>query len=195
MVSEQYRAIRTNLYFSFDKDRRRSFVITSPAFGEGKSTTVSNLAISMAQQGKRVIVIDADLRKPAIHSTFKCENKIGLTNVLEGTVHQEEAIIQTEIQGLEIMTSGPIPSNPAELLSSQKMAALLETLVNRYEFVLFDSPPILDITDASILAHLCDGVILILRSGKSRDQMAVDAKKTLEYAKAKWIGVILNQKK
>ena len=194
-VAEQYRAIRTNLYFSSLEQGKRSYVITSPGFREGKSTTAANLSISMAQQGKRVLVIDADLRKPTLHATFHSENRIGLTNVLEGAVTLEESITQTDIEGLELVTSGPLPSNPVELLSSQRMKAFLENVVNRVDIVLFDSPPILDVTDASLLAHLCDGVILVLQSGKSQDQMAVDAKRALEYAKAKWIGVILNQKK
>jgi capsular exopolysaccharide synthesis family protein len=193
-VSEQYRTIRTNLYFVSMVDSKQMLLITSPDPGDGKSTTTANLAIAIAQQGKKVLIVDADLRKPTIHSIFKVTNIVGLTDVLTDTASIEEAIIVSDIEGIHLMPSGPIPPNPAELLSSKKMTTWMKKAADRYDFILFDSPPLLAVTDASILANLCDGVLLVLCSGKSQDQKAVNAKRMLDYAKAKWIGVVLNQK-
>jgi protein-tyrosine kinase len=193
-ISEQYRAIRTNIHFLSMDQKDKVFVITSPSFGEGKSTITTNLAISIVQQGKRVLVVDAHLQKPTIHSTFNIKNNNGLTNLLMGKTTLEEAITKTQIEGLEVVTSGAISSHSAELLGLQAVEEFIVKARRNYDFVLFDSPPVLEITDARILAHKCDGVILVLCKSKTKSQMAAEAKRQLDLASAKIKGVILNQK-
>lgn len=195
-VSEEYKTIRINIHFSSveKKARNRTLVITSPGFGEGKSTTTSNLAISMALQGERVLIIDADLRNPNMHSFFSIQNTTGLTNVLMGEKTLEEAVSHTEIGRLEVLTSGQAPFNPSKLLGSQAMKELMESALKQYDIVLFDSPPVLEITNTLILANQCDGVILVINQRKTKNGKAIEAKKALEFAKAKLIGFVLNER-
>lgn len=193
-ISEQYRTIRTNIQFSTVDEAIRSIVVTSAAPGEGKSTTVSNLAVVFAQQGKKVLLIDADLRKPTTHYTFQLMNTKGLTNVLTKQIHFHEAIQDTVMENLNILTSGPIPPNPSELLASNAMKQLLEEAYKLYDLVLFDSPPILTVTDAQVLANLSDGSIMVTSSGFTDKDAAVKAKELLENAKSKLLGAILNNK-
>lgn len=194
MVSEQYRTIRANLHFSDVEQRSHTLVITSPGKKEGKTTTVSNLAVSMAQNGDRVLLIDADLRKPSIHSFFQKDNEVGLTQVIHGRSSLQEAICSTDITGLDVLTSGSIPFNPAELLGSPNMQKVIEEAVFLYDVVLFDTSPVLDVTDARVLAHQCDGVILVLCQDKTEMQEAVEAKRLLELARVKLKGVVFNKK-
>ena len=194
IISEQYRTIRTNIHFSSVDHKYHTLVITSPGYGEGKSTTVTNLAISMTQQGGKVLVIDADLRKPTLHTTFNVDNTTGLVNVLTGEATIGESVNRTEITDLEIITSGPIPHNPAELLSSLELDKLIKTAQEHYDIVLFDSSPILEVTDGRILANKCEGTLLVLRNGKTKTEEAVEAKRLLELARANCVGVILNNK-
>jgi protein-tyrosine kinase len=193
-ISEQYRTIRTNIQFSTVDEAIRSIVVTSTAPGEGKSTTVSNLAVVFAQQGKKVLLIDADLRKPTTHYTFQLLNTKGLTNVLTKQIHFHEAVQETVMENLNILTSGPIPPNPSELLASNAMKQLLEGAYKLYDLVLFDSPPILAVTDAQVLANLSDGSIMVTSSGFTDKDAAVKAKELLENAKSKLLGAILNNK-
>jgi protein-tyrosine kinase len=193
-ISEQYRTIRTNIQFSTVDEAIRSIVVTSTAPGEGKSTTVSNLAVVFAQQGKKVLLIDADLRKPTTHYTFQIMNTKGLTNVLTKQIHFHEAVQETVMENLNILTSGPIPPNPSELLASNAMKQLLEEAYKLYDLVLFDSPPILAVTDAQVLANLSDGSIMVTSSGFTDKDAAVKAKELLENAKSKLLGAILNNK-
>lgn len=193
-ISEQYRTIRTNIQFSTVDEAIRSIVVTSAAPGEGKTTTVSNLAVVFAQQGKKVLLIDADLRKPTTHYTFQLLNTKGLTNVLTKQIHFHEAVQETVMENLNILTSGPIPPNPSELLASNAMKQLLEEAYKLYDLVLFDSPPILAVTDAQVLANLSDGSIMVTSSGFTDKDAAVKAKELLENAKSKLLGAILNNK-
>jgi protein-tyrosine kinase len=193
-ISEQYRTIRTNIQFSTVDEAIRSIVVTSTAPGEGKSTTVSNLAVVFAQQGKKVLLIDADLRKPTTHYTFQLLNTKGLTNVLTKQIHFHEAVQDTVMENLNILTSGPIPPNPSELLASNAMKQLLKEAYKLYDLVLFDSPPILAVTDAQVLANLSDGSIMVTSSGFTDRDAAVKAKELLENAKSKLLGAILNNK-
>lgn len=193
-VSEQYRAIRTNLQFSSVTRKDRTIIITSPGFGEGKTTITANLAVSIAQQSEKVLVIDADLRKPTIHTIFKMENTVGLTNILAGKVTLEEAVNQTEIGRLHILTSGPVPFNPAELLSLPAMQTLIGKAMEQYDVILFDSPPILEVTDTNILANQCDGVLLVLSCNHTVNEAAVEAKRILSFTKGRLLGAILNNK-
>lgn len=194
-ISEQYKTIRTNIQFSSVDKAIQSLMVTSSGPGEGKSTTVANLAVVFAQQGKRVLLIDADLRKPTVHYTFRLENHTGLTNVLPKQAELDSAVNVTDIENLFVMASGPIPPNPAELLGSQAMEDLLKEVYVQYDLVLFDSPPVLAVTDAQILANKCSGTILVVHSGKTETDAAVKAKELLISAKGKLLGVVLNQKK
>jgi protein-tyrosine kinase len=194
-ISEQYRTIRTNIQFSTVDRQIRSILVTSAGPAEGKSTTSANLAVVFAQQGKKVLFIDADLRRPTMHYTFRLDNHVGLTNVLTKQVSLERAVQSTEQENLYVLTSGPIPPNPAELLGSRSMEELLKQAFTQYDLVLFDTPPVLAVTDAQILANLCDGIVLVVSSGKTEIEAAQKAKEALANAKGKLLGVVLNNKK
>jgi protein-tyrosine kinase len=193
-ISEQYRTIRTNIEFSSVDEPIKSLLVTSSAPGEGKSTTVANLAVVFAQQGKKVLLIDADLRKPTVQYTFKIDNLNGLTNVLTKQSSLSQAVNESLVENLSVLTSGPIPPNPAELLGSKAMEDLLEVAMKEYDFVIFDTPPILAVTDAQILANKCDGSILVVNSGKTEIEPAMKSKEMLLSSKGKLLGVVLNQK-
>ena len=193
-ISEQYRTIRTNLQFSSDQDIR-SIVVTSSGPGEGKSTTIANLAVVFAQQGKKTLLIDGDMRKPTVHYTFNLENIRGLTNVLTKKDTFSHCIQGTDIDLLHILTTGPIPPNPAELLSSQTMENLLEAAYKEFDIILIDTPPLLAVTDAQVLANKCDGTILVIKSRETQIDAALKAKELLDAANAKIIGTVLNEKK
>jgi protein-tyrosine kinase len=194
-ISEQYRTIRTNIQFSSVDESIQSLLITSSGPGEGKSTTVANLAIVFAQQGKRVLLIDADLRKPTVHYTFQLNNHIGLTNVLTKQSTIDASVNKTDIDNLFVMSSGPIPPNPAELLGSKAMDEFLEASLQQFDMVIFDTPPVLAVTDAQILANKCNGTILVVNSGKTEVEPAVKAKELLVNSNGKLLGVVLNNKK
>ncbi len=194
-ISEQYRTLRTNIqYASVDKELK-SIIVTSPNPGEGKSTTISNLAIVFAQQGKKVLLVDADLRKPTIHYTFNINNSKGLTNLLMKQTTLKNVIQQTPVLDLFILPSGTIPPYPAELLESEAMSQLMDRLKVDFDLVLFDTPPILAVADAQILANKCDGSILVVKSGSTEKEGAIRAKDILMSSRSKLLGVVLNNKK
>lgn len=194
-ISEQYRTVRTNIQFSAVDQELKSIMVTSADPAEGKSTTVANLAIVFSQQGKRVLLVDADLRKPTVHYTFQAPNIYGLTNVLTKQKNLEEVVIETDVENLQVLTSGPIPPNPAELLGSKAMLEFLTSVEETYDVVLFDSPPLLAVADAQILANLCEGSLLVIGSGKTETEKVVKAKDLLATAKGKLLGALLNNKK
>jgi capsular exopolysaccharide synthesis family protein len=194
-IAEAYRTLRTNIQFSSVNKEVNSLMVTSSGPGEGKSTTVANLAIVAAQSGKRVLLIDGDLRKPTVHRTFYCANPNGLTNVLIGQKRIDEVIQTIDYLGIDVVTAGPIPPNPAELLGSMRMKSLLQDLKERYDMVLVDAPPILAVTDAQLLSTYVDGVLLILGAGKVLRDHAVKAKSLLDHVGANVVGVVLNNKK
>jgi capsular exopolysaccharide synthesis family protein len=191
-ISEAYRILRTNIQFSNVDQALKTILFTSAGPAEGKSSTVVNLAHVMAQAGKNVLIIDADLRKPAQHKIFGLENLKGLSNTLIGEASLAHAV-KTDQEGLSIMTSGPIPPNPAELLGSKRMKQVIQVAVNTYDIVLIDSPPIIAVTDASVLAQNMDGVILVLAAGEVTREYAVQAKERLDKVGAKIIGTVLNK--
>nr|WP_308410513.1 CpsD/CapB family tyrosine-protein kinase [Bacillus sp. Marseille-P3661] len=193
-ISEQYRTIRTNIEFAAVDQNLKTIVITSAGPAEGKSTTVANLAVVFAQQDKKVLLIDADLRKPTVHYTMKVDNTVGLTNVLTGQATLEDAIKSTEVDHLSVLTSGPIPPNPAEMLGSIAMKKLLQNCAEQFDMILIDSPPVLAVTDAHVLANIADGSILITKSGQTEYEMAIKASDLLRNAKAKLLGAVLNHK-
>ncbi|PGZ57896.1 tyrosine protein kinase [Bacillus cereus] len=191
-IAEQYRHIRTSIDFASVTNKKRSLVITSVNPGEGKTTTASNLATVIAQQGKRVLIIDADLRKPALHQVFQVNNILGLTNVLTGNKTFEKCIQKTIVPNLDFLPCGPIPPNPVELLGSQAMKILITDINKDYDLVIFDLPPILPVTDAQIMANQCDLSILVLRSQHTEKKEAIKAKTLLDNTNSKLLGVILN---
>ncbi|KJL04076.1 MULTISPECIES: CpsD/CapB family tyrosine-protein kinase [Priestia] len=194
-VAEQYRTIRTNIQFSNVDQDIKTIVVTSSGAEEGKSTTTSNLATVYAQQGLNVLLIDADLRKPTGHYTFRLENHIGLTNVLTRQSTLAQAVQESEIPHLSVLTSGPIPPNPSELLASVQMAELLKEMKEQFDMIIFDTPPILAVADAQILANQVDGTILVVSSGKTEKDAALKSKELLSSAKGKLLGVVLNNRK
>lgn len=194
-ISEQYRTIRTNINFSSIDNEVNTLMVTSSGPGEGKSTTVANLAVVFAQQGKRVLLVDADLRKPTVHYTFNFPNTTGLTSVLTNEFPLAEVIRPTDVENLFVLTCGPIPPNPSELLGSRAMKNFLENAHKEFSMVIFDTPPVLAVTDAQVLANQCDGTILVVGSETTEKEQAVKTKEMLVAANAKLLGVVLNNKK
>lgn len=194
-VSEAYRTVRTNIHFSNPELDQRIILVTSSGPEEGKSTTLANVAVTMAQAGKKVLIIDADLRKPVQHKIFELSNGRGTTSVLVGDFSLEEALQPTPVAGLQLLTSGPIPPNPSELLDSTAMKSLLSKSRQDFDMVLVDSPPAMAVTDALILCSLVDGVILVIKSGQTRIDIVKDTKALLEKGQARFLGVILNEVK
>lgn len=185
--------IHTNIKFMMSEQQSRTFLITSSSDGEGKSMVATNLAVSMAQQKKKVLLIDANLRRPALHSFFKTANAEGLTDVLTGRLSFSEAVHHTEVWRLDLLSSGVVPFNPVELISSQMMQDLLKKAEQNYDVIIIDSNSVLEVTDTKLLANQCDGVILVIQNGKTKLEKAAEAKKVLKYAKAKVVGAVLNQ--
>lgn len=191
-ITEQYRTLRTNLQFSAIDHPLDSILVTSTNPGEGKSITVANLAIVYAQAGKKVLLIDADLRKPTVHYTFRLNNLRGLSNVLIGDNALEESISTSSVDNLDVMSSGPIPPNPAELLGSKKMLAMLEHAKTLYDMVIIDSPPTLAVTDSQILSQIVDGTLLVIRSKQTEYEGAIKAAEALKQGKGRILGTVLN---
>ncbi|WP_309858043.1 CpsD/CapB family tyrosine-protein kinase [Bacillus sp. SLBN-46] len=194
-ISEQYRTIRTNIQYSSVDQEVKTLLVTSSGPGEGKSTTTANLAVVFAQQGKKVLIVDTDLRKPTVHYTFNQTSTFGLTSVLTKQMTLEKAVSETEEKNLYVLPCGPIPPNPAELLSSQAMDRFFQEAQELYDMILFDAPPILVVTDAQILANKCEGAILVVSSGVTEKDKIVKAKELLDSAQSKVLGVVLNNKK
>ena len=194
-ISEQYRTIRTNIQYSTVDKNVRTLMVTSSGPGEGKSTTVANLAVTFAQQGKKVLLVDADMRKPTVHYTFNQTNTFGLTSVLTKQIPLEEAISETSVENLFVLTSGPIPPNPSELLSSKSMEQIFQTSEKLFDIILFDTPPLLAVTDAQILSNRCEGTVLVVYSGKTEKEQMIKAKELLDTAQSKLLGVVVNHKK
>ena len=190
-ISESYRAIRTNLQFAGAGKQMKYIAFTSNVPGEGKSTTISNIALTMAQDGKKVLLIDNDLRKPRQHKIWGLLNK-GLTNMIAMGAPFDEVVQKDVFPNLDVLTSGPIPPNPSELLGSSKMNTILKEIGEPYDYVLLDLPPILAVTDAAIVGNMADGVVLVVRSGLTVPEEAKESKKRLEAGHANILGVVLN---
>jgi capsular exopolysaccharide synthesis family protein len=192
LISEQFRRLRTNLNFSSSKGNLQTLIVTSANAGEGKSMVAANLAIVYAQEGKKVLLVDSDLRNPTVHKTFRMQNDVGLSTLLTQQVIVEKAVRKTAIDNLDLLCSGPIPSNPSELLSSKAMEELMEKLKLAYDFVIFDSPAILSFVDGQIIANKCDASIFVINSGKTDREQAIEAKEAITSSGSKVLGVILN---
>jgi capsular exopolysaccharide synthesis family protein len=193
-ISEQYRTIRTNIQYSSVDKEIKTLMVTSSGPAEGKSTTVANLAVVFAQLGKKVLLVDADLRKPTVHRTFGVNNLFGFTTVLTKQATLGSTVLETDEKDLYILTSGPVPPNPAELISSKSMEQFIEEAKEQFDYVLFDTPPLLAVADPQILANKVDGSIYVVFSGKTDIDQAKKAKELLENAQSKLVGVVLNHK-
>jgi capsular exopolysaccharide synthesis family protein len=192
-VSEAYRTLRTNIQFANVDNVMKRILFTSAGPAEGKSSTVANLAVSMAQSGKSVLIIDADMRNPSQHKIFKVPSNNGLSTTLVEEVTSLEFVVNTQTEGLDLLVAGPMPPNPAELLGSKRMKQVLYDLSKAYDIVLIDSPPTIAVTDSSILAQSVDGVVLVLASGEVNRDYAKRAKEQLDKVGAKIIGTVLNK--
>jgi len=189
--AEAFRVLRTNLQFMGLDKPLKTVLVTSAVPGEGKSTVASNLAIAFAQAGANVCLVDADLRRPRVAKLFGAENWRGLTKAVVAQTLEND-LQTTSVPGLSLLTSGPIPPNPAEILGSGRMSQLLAELSERFDMVIIDSPPTLAVTDAAVLAPKVDGVMLVVRSGKADRQAVKRAVASLQAVKANVLGVTLS---
>lgn len=192
-ISESYRALRTNIQFCSIPRAVHSILVTSAEIGEGKTSTVSNLAVVYAQEKKKVLMIDANLRNPRLHHVYAKSNRAGLSNLLCDMCSLEEVIEPTHIDNLSILTSGPVPPNPADVLASVRMTPVLEQIRARFDVILVDSPATSSVTDAQLLAANCDGVVLVVRAGKTKRLQVRKAIGTLGHVKANLLGIVLNR--
>ncbi len=194
--AEGYRHLRTSLLLTMGDQPPQTILVTSSAPSEGKTTTTVNTALSLAQTGASVIIIDCDLRRPRIHTILGISNVSGLTNFLTGE-RNFPAFIKTyeKLPNLKVLTSGPVPPNPADLLSQATMRQLIIGLTKNYDFIVIDSPPAFIFTDATILSAMVDGVILVVEGGKTVVPIVQQAKRLLENAGAHFLGVVLNNLK
>lgn len=191
-ISEAYRTLRTNLQFvSLDKPLQ-TLLVTSPGPEEGKSTMLANLAVTMAQGEKKVILADCDLRRPSLHKLFGLSHKSGLTTMMvEEDAMRNPPLQDAGVPGLQLLASGPLPPSPSDLLGSQRMNRVLETLKERADIVLLDAPPVVGVSDAAILATKVDGVMLVVSSGQSKRESVQTAQAMLERVNANLIGAVL----
>ncbi|MDD4496094.1 MAG: CpsD/CapB family tyrosine-protein kinase [Eubacteriales bacterium] len=192
-VSEAYRVLRTNIQFMSVDKPIKSIVVSSATPEEGKSSTLANLAVIMAQAGSRTLIIDGDLRKPMVHKLFNLDNRKGLTNVLALHEDYQDYLHKGPHSNLDILTCGAIPPNPSELLASAAMKEFLSVVGSQYDYILIDAPPIGAVTDAAILSTIVDGVILVAASGQVRGEFLQRAKEQLEQVNANILGVVLNK--
>jgi non-specific protein-tyrosine kinase len=192
-VSEAYRTLRTNLDFSSLDKPIKTMLVTSAGPEEGKSTVLANLAVTTAQAGRRVILVDCDLRRPTLHNIFNLKNDVGLTTmVVDDAAMESPPLRDTGVEGLQLVSSGPLPPNPSELLGSRRMEEIIAALLERADVVLFDAPPVVAVTDAAVLATKVDGVLLVVNAGGTKRDYARAAKARLEKVNANLLGAVLN---
>jgi capsular exopolysaccharide synthesis family protein len=191
-ISEAYRTLRTNLDFASLDQALKTLVVTSAGVAEGKSTTLANLAVVSAQAGRRVVLVDADLRRPTLHQIFGLGNATGLTMMMmDEAALASPPLQETHVEGLSVLTSGPLPPNPAELMGSRRMEEVITALAGQADQIFFDSPPVVAVTDAAVLATKVDGVLLVISAGKTRREQARTAVQRLEQINARLVGTVL----
>lgn len=195
IIAEQFRTVRTNIHYISVDEPLRKIAFTSSNSGEGKSTISSNIAVTWAQEGKKVLLIDTDLHHSSIHKIFRVGNNKGLTTILASEMWDtifKEIIIHSEVKNLDILTSGPMPPNPSELLGSKRMASLLARLGSIYDLIIFDVPPLLEVVDTQVLSDKLDGIILIARSGVTQKAAITRAVEMIQISKTRLLGYVLN---
>lgn len=191
-IKESYKALRTNLFLSLPQGKCHKIIISSSILGEGKSTTTANLATSLAQTDKKVLLIDADLRKPSIYGIMGFSNTPGFTNVLTGLSTLEEAINKTSFPNLDVLCAGISVPNPGEILAWESTAKFIQSLEENYDYILFDSPPINVVADALPLITMSDGVVLVVRQNYSSYPEIDSVKQSIEFIGGKILGFVLN---
>ena len=192
-VAESYRVLRTNLHYANPDAPIRRLLVTSAGEGEGKSTTVANLAVCFAQADRAVLLIDADLRRPVINTLFRQPATPGLSSYLAGDAMFDAIIQKTAVPNLSIIASGPTPPNPAELVGSRRMRELLEAASERFDMILLDSPPVLAVSDAGALVPMVDGVLLVVGSGLAARLGLRRAKEAIQAVQGRIVGAVLNR--
>lgn len=194
-IAESYRSLRANIEFSSFDQELKTIAVTSARPLEGKTTTAVNMAAAFAQAKKNVVLIDANFRKPTIHDIFSKQNRGGLSNIIAKQYSVHEMVQETHIDNLSVITSGPVPPNPSEMLSSNNFKEMLDELKENYSVIIIDTPPALTVTDAQVVAAQCDGVLLVVHAGKAKRDAVVKVKEHLEHARARLLGVVLNNAK
>lgn len=184
--------IRSNIMFSGIDHEIKKLVVTSAEPSAGKSTTAANVAIAYAQAGKKVLLIDGDLRKPTVHHTFETKNVFGLSSLVTDQINVNQAVQNTQIENLSILTSGPIPPNPSELLASNRFKELLSNFEECFDMIIIDTPPLLAVTDAVIMATVSDGTLIVTNAETNNKHHLVKAKEVLQKSDANILGVVLN---
>ncbi|NLT41124.1 MAG: polysaccharide biosynthesis tyrosine autokinase [Anaerolineae bacterium] len=193
-IAEAFRTLRTNIRFARPDMRRGCLLVTSAQPGEGKSLVSSNLAVAIAQEGRTAIIIDADLRRPTLHRFFGLPNRLGFTSlVMDETLTVDDALHDTDVPGLQVITSGPLPPNPLDMLASQRAQDLLAILRDRCDMLLLDSPPVLSVTDAMLLASHADAALLVTAARSTRRDLVLKAFETLKRSNIDIIGTVLNK--
>ncbi len=193
-IAEAYHTLRTNILFAGLDNPIKSVLVTSALPQSGKTTTVANLGVTIARTGANVLIIDVDLRRSSQHHIFKLNNDVGLTSLLvDENLNLEDAVQKTGVANLSVLTSGPLPPNPSELIVSKPFKNLIKRVKDNYDFVLIDSPPIIAVTDPALLSHFVDGTILVVDFGRVPREMAQKAKEQLVNVRANIIGVVLNK--
>jgi len=192
-AAEAYRTLRTNLTFAALDNPIETLVVTSAAPGEGKSIVLANLAVTIAQGERRTILVDADLHRPSMHEVFGATNAQGLTTmIVEKAALDDPPLLETSVDNLWLLPSGPLPPNPADILGSRRMEGAIAALKDRADVVLFNAPPVIAVTDAAVLGTKVDGVLLVVSAGRTKRDHAQRAREMLERAHVRIVGAVLN---
>lgn len=191
-ISEQFRMLRSNIMFSSIDHDIKKIVVTSAEPGAGKSTVAANIAVAYAQADKKVLLLDGDLRKPTVQHTFAAKNVFGLSNLITDQITIENAVQNTQIENLSIITSGPIPPNPSELLASNRFKELFLKFESQFDIIIVDSPPVLAVTDAVIMSTLSDGAIIVTNVETNNKHYLIKAKELLSNSEVNLLGIVLN---
>ena len=189
--AEAYRSLRSNIEYSSFDDEYRAIVVTSSVPGEGKSTTSGNLALSLAQSGNKVLLVDCDMRKPSIHKKFKISNMSGTAELLLRKESFED-VANFYNENLTIITAGKIPPNPSEMLSSRAMTAFIKEMKKEFKYIILDTPPLQAVTDAQVLSTKADGVLLVVRAGSTKRDAVLNSVDLIKKVQGKVIGTVLN---
>ena len=189
--AEAYRSLRSNIEYSSFDDEYRAIVVTSSVPGEGKSTTSGNLALSLAQSGNKVLLVDCDMRKPSMHKNFRITNTYGISDILLQKQTFED-VANCYNENLTIITAGKIPPNPSEMLSSRAMTAFIKEMKKEFKYIILDTPPLQAVTDAQVLSTKADGVLLVVRAGSTKRDAVLNSVDLIEKVHGKVIGIVLN---